>query len=338
VPLPDPELELLREMLLEDPGSEVFLQVGRELVERGEWDDAVDVLVRGLEVDGHGAEGWELLVQAAVRAGQFLRALAALEHVDTDPLRNEAMARAQVLALEAAGKVDGARQAAERFLGHHEGDVVVQSVVERLTAPPPDSRRRTADPMVSVGRAEEYAAFGRPDRAIRVFRRLHFHFPEDLGLAHRINALRGMDAAPADDLSEELSREDEQPREGAPPGLTMPLPGSGLAPEEVVTDVDWGEEDTLTDPAIDVDIEQIRQEIERQKQEIDARPAPEPESADEDDQVDTEPFNYGEDPEDMVSEEDETEMMPSKVTDETPKRIAKRIKALREKRRRSLIR
>ncbi|MBW1877568.1 MAG: tetratricopeptide repeat protein [Deltaproteobacteria bacterium] len=335
--LPDPELELLREMLLEDPGSEVFRQVGRELIDRGEWDEAVEVLVRGLDADGEAGEGWELLVEAAVQAGQYLRARAALEHVDVDPTRNEAMARAHVLTLEAVGKVDTARAAAERFLEHHVGDVVVQSAMGRLTAPPPDHRRRAADPLVSVRRAEEYVALGRPDRAIRVYRRLHFHFEDDLGLPHRINELRGIEGAPADDLSEEISREEEPQVEVAPPGLTMPLPGSGLVPDDTVTETNWvDEDDELTQPAIDLDVEEIRSEIERRMEETATSPPGEATPA-EDEEDDTEPFTYGEDPAAPVSDEEETVMMPSKATEETPKSIARRIKELREKRRRSLL-
>jgi tetratricopeptide (TPR) repeat protein len=317
----------------------VFLQVGRELVERGEWDDAVDVLVRGLDADGEAEEGWELLTEAAVQAGQYLRALAALEHVDADPASNERMARARVLALEAIGKVEDARVAAEQFLEHRAEDVVVQSAMQRLVAPPPDHRRRAADPLVSVRRAEEYAAIGRSDRAIRVYRRLHFHFQDDLALAHRVNELRGVDAAPTDDLSEELSVEDELRPEGAPPGLTMPPPGSGLVPDldEVATEVDWTDGDEEPTEPIDADIEEIRREIERRKAEKAAEELARDDDDEDEEQEDTEPFTYGEDPAAAVSEEEETMMMPSKATDETPKTIAKRIKAL-EKKRRSLLR
>ncbi|MFT4623787.1 MAG: hypothetical protein ACI8PZ_002443, partial [Myxococcota bacterium] len=45
--LTDPELDLLLELLAEDPTSEVYVQVGEELVRRARWEEAYVVLSRG---------------------------------------------------------------------------------------------------------------------------------------------------------------------------------------------------------------------------------------------------------------------------------------------------
>lgn len=237
-------------MLAEDPGAEVFLQVGRELLDRGLWQEAADVLAAGLETGGGAPEAWALLARAAHESGQHLQALAALGHCETDPTGHEELARLRVLALEATGDLGRARAAAEDFLRVHPDDVVVTSVLERLESPPPDRRRRLADPLISVVRAEQYLDLGRTDRAIRVYRRLVQHFPSDPSLQHRLRELHGQPVhAPADDLSEELTaREDEE--WGTPPGLTMPSPGSGLrGANEGPTEPSWDEENTEIDGA-----------------------------------------------------------------------------------------
>ena len=43
MPLTDPELDLLCEMLDEDPADEAFLQVGEELVRRSRWGEAEEI-------------------------------------------------------------------------------------------------------------------------------------------------------------------------------------------------------------------------------------------------------------------------------------------------------
>lgn len=337
MPLPDPELELLREMLNEDPGNDAFVLVGRELVGRQRWEEALHVLEAGLAATPPGPdEGWVLLAEAALEGGRVLRALSALEHMETDPETHEAEARLRVLVLEAAGKLGDARGAAQAFLDVYPKDVVVEAVVDRLKAPPPDRARRIPDRLVTVERAEAYASIGRPDRAVRVLQRLFFHFPEDVGFAHRIAELRGWPSEPADDLSEEI--EDGDTAEGPPPGLTMPSPALGSAPDtwSSLKDVDGGDPDgEHTDPAMDFDLEEIRQQIEERKQQAvaeaeEARPA-EGEAADE-------PFTYGADFDEPQPDEEPTVVLPQKVTEASREEIERRIEAAREKRkRRSLL-
>lgn len=272
MPLPEPELELLREMLEEDPGAEVFLQVGRELTGRGNHGEAIDVLLAGIDArDEAPEEGWRLLAEASLRAGQYLRAVNALRRVDTDPETDAQMARLRVLVLEAIGRDEQAREAAEGFLEVHPGDVVVTTALERMTAPPPDPGRRLADPLVSVKRAEQYAALGRARRALRIYRRLHYHHPDELGLEHRVRELQGQPALPPDDLSDELTGERVT---GAPPGLTMPAPALQGATDEgdTLESEPFTPDAEKTDPAIDFDIEAIRAEIaERKRAAVEAK-------------------------------------------------------------------
>jgi len=338
LPLPDPELELLREMLVEDPGNDAFVLVGRELVGRERWDEALEVLDAGMATTGDSGgpdEGWAVLAEAAFRGGRVLRALSALEHVPADPERNEAAARLRVLVLESAGKLAEAAEAAEGFLDVHAQDVVIEAALTRLKAPPPDRNHRIPDPMVSVERAEAYAAVGRPDRAIRILQRLFFHFPGDVGFGHRIAELRGWPSDPADDLSEEIEEHDSPG--SVPPGLTMPSPALGTAADTwsgFQEDTTEGDPDSeRTDPAVEFDVEEIRRQIEqRKRQAVKATPS----GADE---ADDEPFPYGGDFEDEPHPDEEpTVVLPHAATEASPEEIERRIRAAKEKRkRRSLL-
>jgi tetratricopeptide (TPR) repeat protein len=218
--LTDPELDLLLELLADDPEDEVFMQVGEELVRRTRWDEARRCLEAGL-AHHDDPRGWSLLARAALECGAHDVANAALAKFDTDPsvdLENAALA---ILVLEASGRTEVARDAIASFLEIAPDDVVVQSALERLDAPSGDSRTgRSPDPFVSVDRAERYVAIGRQDRAVRVYRRLVFHNPDDVGIRNRLRQLVTKDEAfYHDDLSEEL----EDPR-AVPPDFKMPPP------------------------------------------------------------------------------------------------------------------
>lgn len=324
MPLPDPELDLLREVLKDDPGAPVFVQVVRELTWRSAYDEALSVARAGIDASREvPPEAWEALARAALEGGQILKALGALRHLSPDPVEHEDQARLRVQILEAAGKAAQARQAAEAFLDVHPQDVVVEAVIERLDAPPPDVRRRLPDPLVSVGRAEAYAAVGRADRAIRVLRRLWFHHPDDLGLRHRIGELSAQPSGPPDDLSEEIDEARASTR--PPPGLRAPSPSRPVAtlspdPAEIDTDPDL----ELTDPAIDISVEEIRRQIEeRRRKAAEEAPSapPAPEAS----------FVYGEG---AVDDEEPTVALPQAATDATPGQIERRVAELREKRER----
>jgi len=233
--LTDPELDLLLELLDDDPEDDVFAQVGEELVRRSRWEEARAVLQTGLG-DSDDPKGWALLARAALECGVLDLANASLGKIDADPATNLENASLAILILEASGRKEVAREAIEAYLALDPEDVVVRAALDRLDGPDAQVVAvRTPDPFVSVDRAERYVAIGRQDRAVRVYRRLAFHNPEDGGIRERLRQLLVRDEAfYHDDLSEEL----DDPR-AVPPDFKMPLPSlSGLA----------GADDEITEP------------------------------------------------------------------------------------------
>lgn len=206
------------ETLADDPASGPFLQVGEELVRRMRWDDAVDVLWNGLAQEPS-QRGWEYLARAALEAGRYDVARAALIEVDRDPHTHPENARIEILVFERSGRLDAARAASKRFLASDPNDVVVSSVLERLDAPAPALSMRAADPFYTVERAEQYVEIGRSDRALRVYRRIQLANPGDLGIELRIRQLMTAPSHIEDDLSAELTD----------PGLVPPEPDSPQA-------------------------------------------------------------------------------------------------------------
>lgn len=212
-------------MLEEDPSDDVFLQVGEELLRRARWAEAEDVLARGLS-NHPDPEGFAWLARAALETGRFDLALSALERVDRSPATSPENARVEILVLERSGQLDGARERAAAFLAVDPADVVVQAVLERLAAPPPERGRRAADPFYTVDRAERYVAIGRPDRAIRVYRRILLAHPADRSIELRLRQLAFEELAGDDDLSEELT----DPGLVPPEPIDMPAPTLGGTP------------------------------------------------------------------------------------------------------------
>lgn len=238
--LTDPELDLLRELLEDDPTDEAFLQVGEELVRRGEWAEAEAVLSAGLAAHAGETEGWELLARAALECTHYDLALAALSRVSTAPTTHPQNARVEILALERSGALKEAAARIEAFLAVDPGDVVVVAARERLDAPPPEVRRRGLDPWLTVDRAERYVAVGRVDRAVRVYRRILFHNRDDQGILARLRQLSAGDTTwRQDDLSEELTDPGI-----TPPELQMPRPVAGRSPGASAATLAADEEDT----------------------------------------------------------------------------------------------
>jgi len=225
VALADPELDLLKEILSEDPADPACLDVGREYVRRAAWHEAIRVLSAGTEAGLDEQEAWSLLAVATFNADQFLRSLAAVERFGADVQHSDLLSRIQVLALERSGQIAAAGNAAAVHLGRFPDDEDVQSASERLfrSGPTPGAVLRALDPMMTPARAEAYVAVGRVDRAVRLYRRLLFHDPSDLKVKRRLRELEGDDIDLPDDLSEELTADMDAQR---PPGLLMPKPGA----------------------------------------------------------------------------------------------------------------
>jgi tetratricopeptide (TPR) repeat protein len=233
VALADPELELLREILDEDPSDPAYLEVAREYVRRGDWPDAIRVLIAATDAGATDAEAWSMLAIASFEASQYLRALSAIDRFGADVAHSDLLSRLKVLALERSGQGDRAKSAALAHLAGYPDDHVVAASLRRLQqAPTPTAEPRRADPMINAARAEAYVAVGRVDRAIRVYRRLAFQDPGDMDVRRRLRELEGVDLHGEDDLSEELSADMEADR---PPGLAMPYPGTATpAPHQPV--------------------------------------------------------------------------------------------------------
>lgn len=222
--LTDPELDLLRDFLQDDPTDEVFLQVGAELVRRQEWVEAEQVLRAGLEAHPDEQEGWELLARAAMECGHHDLALTALPRFDTDPARQPANARLEIEILERAGLRGDAAGRIEAYLAVHPDDAAVRALRDRLAAPPVLARRRGADPFDTPERAESYVTIGRVDRALRVYRRLLYHHPDDARIVARLRELAAARTVRLPDLAEELGDPGLAPAE-----LRMAGPGEAYA-------------------------------------------------------------------------------------------------------------
>jgi tetratricopeptide (TPR) repeat protein len=232
----DPEIDLLREILEEDPDADVLLPLAEELVRRLRWAEAEQVLVDGVARlgadDARRTQAHALLARASLETGRYDVASAALRQLEIDPRTQPELARVELLVLERSGETAAAAAKAERFLAIDPHDVVVTSLVERMSAPtePPSGRAR--DPFLTSERAEGYARIGRPDRAVRVYRRILRNTPEASRAAAielRIRQLGAEARDPGgDDLSEDLTDPglvSEEPEAlGERPRLGVPSP------------------------------------------------------------------------------------------------------------------
>lgn len=220
--LTDPELDLLAEILEDDPTADVYLQVGEEWVRRGEWARAIRVLEPGLAEDSDEREGWGWLARARLEVGAYAEAIEAAETFAVDPAGHPDVARVRLLALERCGRTEACREAVASFLAAHPEDVVAQAVQERLDAPTASTTAalRGPDPFVTLDRIRSYEAIGRPDRALRLARRLLHHNPDSDDARLAVQRLAASDQRlMTEDLSEEIAAP-----QTAPPSLDMPKP------------------------------------------------------------------------------------------------------------------
>lgn len=230
----DPELDLLRELLEEDPGARAFRDVGRELVRREAWPDAVVVLEGAAPYHEGDRELFGLLAQAYVSTNRPIDALSSLKRISFTPERHPVLARLEVIARAAIGDVERAEMLAETLILLHPD----LGPIEKLLSAVPSTAEvqvevRLIDPMLTRERAEEYVGVGRVDRAVRVYRRMLFHRPNDKAARSRLSDLLGRPHdLTVDDLSEELP----DPSEFPPPDLKMPSPYEAGVNDELPTD------------------------------------------------------------------------------------------------------
>ncbi len=190
------------ELLEREPGNWAFLPASKELARRNQGREAIAILERGLELHPGHREGWVLLATVAIEADEHLRCLMALEAIAPTPERDPDLVVLQIRALVGIGQVERAAALADSVLLLHP-ELEVQAMFDRAGGLP-DPRLRGIDPQATAGRAEAYVAAGRVDRAIRIYRRLLFHHPEDARLRSRLLELLERPLPERDDLSEEL--------------------------------------------------------------------------------------------------------------------------------------
>ncbi|MEQ1568259.1 MAG: hypothetical protein ABMA64_21650 [Myxococcota bacterium] len=234
--LTDPELDLLLEMLEEDPSDDVLQQVGTELIRRARWRDAARVLGRASEAGVLAPQVAVLLARANLELGCDAEVLVALRGLPRDPVGHPERARLEILALERTGRAEEARVAGRRFVEVDPHDVVVNAVLDRLSAPPPEPHGRGADPFYTVERAERYVEVGRSDRAVRVYRRILLANPADASVQNRMRQLIAAPPDIEDDLSAELTDPRLVPTDAdTAPGLAEPIhmPPTQLTPPGV---------------------------------------------------------------------------------------------------------
>lgn len=256
MPLTDPELELLSELLVDDPGADSFPEVGEELLARGRDKEAYNVLRRGLAANPHLDGGWLVFVTAAESVGDHVGVLEALEQVDADPAVSPDLARSRIAALGRTGQATRVRAACNRFLEVHPGDPEVLQALLRLDAPPPATERTARDPFLTVERAEQYVVHGRLDKAIRAYRRILHRHPSDRGVEKRLFELVEMPHDHdwiEDDLSEEILRADLTAT-GPAPDINMPSPSISSPDDE------------LTQPHSIEEIERVLRELSQRRE------------------------------------------------------------------------
>ncbi len=229
--LTNPELDLLRELLAEDPCAGVYVQVGAALVERRDWSAAYKVLKVGLRGAERPTVAYLTLARAALEVEAYSDALSAVHAVRRSvPSLPSKMRHVEVLALERSGRTEKALVTVARYLEVDPNDVVLLGAMERLETPTPKSGQCARDPFVTVARAEQYVTVGRVDRSIRAYRRILAQHVGDPALTKRLAKL--LDAPHQDlmdDLSEDLSDPGQMPPELLPPRpARQELPRPGL--------------------------------------------------------------------------------------------------------------
>lgn len=251
--LTNPEIDLLLEVLAEDPADEAYREVARALALRGERAEAGRILQRALEhlrvpaaATGPVADDARLLATWAVELGEPEWIEVVVRIIGEPFMRDDPqLSRALALHFDHRGQFGRAAELARALQDEHGEDPTLQAVIDRSMAAAPEVTARGVDPFYTAGRAEAYCDIGRPDLAIRVLRRILAHIPDDAAVQARLMQLRVQPVDPkpwVDDLSEEFWV--NQPMEP----LSMPAPG--ITPALVALgNTDPGHEDAETIPS-----------------------------------------------------------------------------------------
>ncbi|MFT7521579.1 MAG: hypothetical protein ACI9MC_003730 [Kiritimatiellia bacterium] len=237
-----PELDLLQEVLSEDPTADIYLDVAAALIEREEWRKASRILKRAIEAGVHDLKAARMLAVSAGQAHDYIGVSLAVKHIGRDVVANDPdLARSWALALDAQGELEQAGQLANHLLDQGGPDEQLSAVIERQLAPPPSPRLCGQDPWFTVNRAEAYLDAGRIDLALRTYRRIHASHPDDSRVHARMLRLSSLprDSRPwIDDLSQEYW--------SSAPVKSLAMPTSTLVPS--VVEPEWNADEEHTDP------------------------------------------------------------------------------------------
>lgn len=188
--LTDPELDLLGELVQDDPGASAFLQVGAALLDRERLDEALGVLQRGIAAsddEDDQQEARALLVRCAFAAQRDLLVLSTLEQLPT--LTQQGFVRLELLSLARAGRVERFLAKATPWLEEH-SDEEIEGLARRLARS--GQEYEAVDPMVNVDLAERHVDAGHLERAVRLYRRLRFQNPDDGDLQGRLREIEAL--------------------------------------------------------------------------------------------------------------------------------------------------
>lgn len=153
----DDRLAELRRRWEEDPGSRIFLQLAEEYRRAERYEEAVEVLTKGLESHPQQVSALVALGRSRLALGQPAEAAEALEKAVAADTTNLAAMKLSVEAYLQQGDRENARQRLELYKLLNEGDEEIEELEARLgqRAAPPPPPGETAD-------AEEPAAAEEP--------------------------------------------------------------------------------------------------------------------------------------------------------------------------------
>lgn len=155
----DDRLAELRQRWEEDPGSRIFLQLAEEYRKVERYDDAVEVLTKGLESHPSQVSALVALGRSRLALGQPGEAAEALEKAVAIDATNLAAMKLSVEAYLQQGDREHARQRLELYKLLNEGDEEIEElearIDQRATPPPPPAAAASADSAPTAGEAAD---------------------------------------------------------------------------------------------------------------------------------------------------------------------------------------
>lgn len=178
---PPAELALLESAVAENPGSRLFLRLGRAYLQAGRLGQAAQTLRQGLALQPWEVEGHQLLAEAQERQGDQAGALAQLAEASALLGRQAGLYQALAKLLMAQGR-DHEAMVAQRLARDLQTDFAA-------AAPPAPAAEPEQAGQDTPTLAEIYAAQGLTGQAIEIYRRLLAQEPENQGYLLRLAQL-----------------------------------------------------------------------------------------------------------------------------------------------------